>query len=214
MLEYWYIGRGLFTFHETLVYRNVCHLRIHLLCLMLAKQPICQSTQVSFKSRLIIFTIWHLTIRFPVWLLVSQSARNKRIHQVSVVDLRCWPAALHYCLAPESNFFRRTCNSEKSLSVMFFYCRKLLIPRVHSLPRQGPWCFSIGPEQTWTNCCASGTSPLICVPMCYVQLSFCGCFDGLPSLLLLLLFMLCTASYFTIPKAVIQLMDLLKCWFE
>ena len=120
MLEYWYIGRGLFTFHETLVYRSVCHLRIHLLCLMLAKQPICQLTQVSFKSRLIIFTIWHLTIRFPVWLLKSQSARNKGIHQVSVVDLRCWPAALHYCLAPESNFFRRTCNSEKSLSVMFF----------------------------------------------------------------------------------------------
>ena len=48
---------------------------------------------------------------------------------------------------------------------------------MHSLPCQGPWCFSIGPEQTWTNCCASGKGPLMFVPLRYVELSFCGFSD-------------------------------------
>ena len=95
-----------------------------------------------------------------MWLFTPQPARNEGIHQVFVVDLKCWPAVLQYCLTESTcNYFQRII-----VSYVPFICRrKLLIPRVHSLPRQGPWCFSIGPEQTWTNCCASGKSPLICV---------------------------------------------------
>ena len=126
---------------------------------------------------------------------------------MSDVDFRCWPAALHCSLA-ESNFFRRTCNYFRKIIVNYvLYCRKLLIPRVHSLPRQGPWCFSTGPEQTWTNYCASGTSPLICVPICYVELSLWGCFFGLLSLLLLLMWF--SAAYFRIPQQLIS--SLISC---